>query len=61
MKICDMCGKPQTNCQNCGAPIDYSKEKCEYCGTYYERDDTEYDVLYADEKPVLRIPRRLNS
>ena len=56
-----MCGKPQTNCPNCGAPIDYSKEKCEYCGTYYVRYDTEYDVLYADEKPVLRIPRRLNS
>lgn len=50
-----------TNCPNCGAPIDYSKEKCEYCGTYYEKDNPEYEILYADEKPVLKIPTALSS
>lgn len=48
--------KMKTNCPNCGAPIDYSKEKCEYCGTYYERDDSKCVVLYSNNKPVLKIP-----
>lgn len=46
----------KTNCPNCGAPIDYAKEKCEYCGTYYDNAEIEYEELYADGKPVLKIP-----
>lgn len=26
---------PKTNCPNCGAPIDATKCKCDYCGTTY--------------------------
>ena len=46
----------KTNCPNCGAPIDYSKEKCEYCGTYYDKSEIEYEELYADGNLVLKIP-----
>lgn len=31
------------NCVNCGAPIDYSLEKCPYCGTpYHKKADRDY-------------------
>ena len=30
--------KKQTNCPNCGAPIDISRSSCEYCGTPYEKE-----------------------
>lgn len=26
----------ETNCQNCGAPVTYGKNVCEYCGTPYK-------------------------
>ena len=26
----------QTNCPNCGAPVNYKADKCEYCGTPYQ-------------------------
>lgn len=35
----------KTNCPNCGAPIDYAKEKCEYCGTWYDFSPYSYDGL----------------
>lgn len=28
-----------TNCPNCGAPIDRSRDSCEYCGTPYEKSN----------------------
>lgn len=31
--------KKQTNCPNCGAPIDISRSSCEYCGTPYEKSN----------------------
>ena len=46
-----------TNCPNCGAPIDYEKNKCEYCGTPYIIKDVEYDYLFCDEKPIIKVPR----
>jgi hypothetical protein len=39
-----------TNCLNCGAPFDVSKEKCSYCGTSY------YDMSSLDinsDKPFM--------
>lgn len=45
------------NCPNCGAPEDLSAYRCPYCGTPYPREkDTDEIVLYADDKPVIRIP-----
>ncbi len=41
--------KKQTNCPNCGAPIDISRSSCEYCGTPYEKE------VYLVEAPSLRI------
>lgn len=28
--------KLQSNCNNCAGPLNYSKNKCEYCGTYFK-------------------------
>lgn len=44
-----------TNCPNCGAPVDNTRSKCEYCGTpYFLSTGTikEVDVLYANDKPI---------
>ena len=41
--------KKQTNCPNCGAPIDISRSSCEYCGTPYEKE------VYVVEAPSLHI------
>lgn len=38
-----------TNCPNCGAPIDRSRDSCEYCGTPYEKK------VYLVEAPSLCI------
>lgn len=35
----------QTNCPNCGAPLDLDRVKCPYCGTRY------YDMAIADGEP----------
>ena len=32
---CDEWEIVDTNCKNCGAPVDTRNEKCEYCGTPY--------------------------
>ena len=29
---------PQTNCRNCGAPLNRNRD-CEYCGTQFQTDD----------------------
>ena len=39
-----------TNCQNCGAPIIYGKETCEYCGTPYNKIFTEYAKVDIDNE-----------
>lgn len=48
-----------TNCLNCGAPFDVSKEKCAYCGTSY------YDMSALDinsDKPfMLKIKTTMNG
>lgn len=41
------------NCPNCGAPV--TGNKCEYCGTVFNHDDNDYETLYADNVPVIRI------
>lgn len=38
----------QTNCPNCGAPIEPYKYRCDYCGTYY-LDLTAFDM--SENKP----------
>ena len=45
-----------TNCPNCGAPIDISRNSCEYCGTPYEKSKP--DPSIEDFAEVLsRISR----
>ena len=39
----------QTNCPNCGAPVNYKADKCEYCGTPYQH----YIDRMLKEKEVL--------
>lgn len=32
------------NCPNCGAPIEYDRDKCSYCGTvYYDLSEINFD------------------
>lgn len=57
--------KKQTNCPNCGAPIDRSRDSCEYCGTPYDKSNdihieaTAPDPSIEDFAEVLsRISRR---
>ena len=39
------------NCPNCGAPIDYEKNKCVYCGTWYY----DFSCIPSDRPFFLRI------
>ena len=42
-----------TNCPNCGAPIDIHAEKCAYCDTpYYTFLPTRRTTYYANNRPV---------
>ena len=57
--------KKQTNCPNCGAPIDISRSSCEYCGTPYEKsNDIHIEVTAPDPsvedfiEVLSRISRR---
>lgn len=43
--------KQQTNCPNCGAPIDYRFERCTCCGTYH----VDISAIPTDEPFYLRI------
>ena len=44
-----------TNCVNCGAPINHSRYKCEYCDSPYVYDLVDATILYADDKPLFSI------
>lgn len=31
--------KIQAHCENCGAPLNPAKARCEYCNSYYKEED----------------------
>lgn len=37
-----------TNCHSCGAPIDYSRKSCDYCGTPYRPTESEPITVHID-------------
>lgn len=49
-----------TNCPNCGAPIDRSRDSCEYCGTPYP-EKPETAKLYADNQLVMEVQIESNK
>lgn len=49
-----------TNCPNCGAPIDRSRDSCEYCGTPYPWKP-ETAKLYADNQLVMEVQIEANK
>ena len=59
----------QRNCKNCGSPIEYGfNHKCKYCGTLYDFNEPEQDVVEVKPEDLInvelryieRIPERLN-
>lgn len=52
--------KKVTNCPNCGAPIDKSRDSCEYCGTPYP-EKPETAKLYADNQLVMEVQIESNK
>jgi len=49
-----------TNCPNCGAPIDRSRDSCEYCGTPYP-EKPETAKLYADNQLAMEVQIEANK
>ena len=39
-----------TNCKNCGAPINWSRGICEYCGTHYKVHQAKVMIPWEAEK-----------
>lgn len=52
--------KKQTNCPNCGAPIDRSRDSCEYCGTPYEKSNDIHIEVTAPDPSVEDFAEVLN-
>lgn len=52
-----------TNCRNCGAPIDISRDACAYCDSPYEfavqnsmlTSNEVRSILYANDEPIMVI------
>ena len=56
--------KKQTNCPNCGAPIDIHRKSCEYCGTPYEKsNDIRIEVTAPDPsvEDFIEVLSRISS
>lgn len=51
----------ETNCENCGAPIDTSLMKCPYCETPYPGTQAETYIFYADNIPVEVVVRSIEK
>ena len=54
---------PETNCRNCGAPIDPRRSRCEYCESIYPwiaDTTTERAILYANDRPIDILCSELN-
>ena len=48
-----------TNCPNCGAPYEYGKVKCSYCGTQY--DIPKNDFTISEVKSIKLIKMSTNA
>lgn len=54
-----------TNCQNCGAPVDPTADRCAYCGTPYPwAVKTAYEAapvqIIMDPREIARVSRALD-
>lgn len=47
----------RVNCPNCGAPARPGSARCEYCGSWFESDHVEMEILYADNKPYMIVEK----
>lgn len=46
----------QRNCKNCGSPIEHSfNHKCKYCGTLYDFNDPEEDVIEVRPEDLINV------
>lgn len=44
-------------CPNCGAPVRPGRARCDYCGSWFESDNVETEILYADGKPFMIVEK----
>ena len=44
-------------CPNCGAPVRPGRASCEYCGSWFESNHVETEILYADNKPFMIVEK----
>ena len=49
----------QRNCKNCGSPLEHSyNHKCKYCGTLYDFNEPEENVVEVKPEDLIRIKLR---
>lgn len=44
-------------CPSCGAPVQPGSARCEYCGSWFESNRVEMEILYADNKPYMIVEK----
>lgn len=44
-------------CPNCNAPVRPNQIRCDYCGSWFDEDHVEMEILYADNKPYMIVEK----
>lgn len=44
-------------CPNCNAPVRPNQIRCDYCGSWFDEDCVEMEILYADNKPFMIVEK----